>query len=516
MIHNLRLRLSPKEASSEVFYRDKAAQQLHISTKDITHCQIVRKSIDARKSLIWVDVTLDVYVGEEPKIEKPIAQYKDVSAAPEVIIVGAGPAGLFAALRCLELGLRPIVLERGNNVSERKKDIAKLNTQHLVDDDSNYCFGEGGAGTFSDGKLYTRSLKRGSVRGVLETLYIHGADRNILVEAHPHVGTDKLPNVIVNMRESIIKYGGEVRFESKVVGLLKDGDVLKGVILADGSELLAPVILATGHSSRDVFRMLHKERVALEAKPFAVGVRVEHPQKLIDQIQYHNKEGRGKYLPAASYNFAKQVDGRGVYSFCMCPGGIVVPSATSENQLVVNGMSNSKRNSPWANSGVVVEVAPHLESGAENNPLAGIEYQENLENLAFINGGRTQAAPAQRLVDFAEGRLSYDLPDSSYQPGLVSSPMHMWLPDEVRSRLQEGFKLFGKSARGFYTNDAIILGVETRTSSPVRVLRDRETFESVNTHNLFPCGEGAGYAGGIVSSAIDGIRCADAVANRFL
>ena len=516
MIHNIRLRLSPKEASSEVFYRDRVAQHLRISTKDINYCRLIRKSIDARKSLIWIDVIMDVYVGEEPKDIVPTANYKDVSAAPQVIIVGAGPAGLFAALRCLELGLKPIVLERGCNVSDRKRDIAKLNTEHLVNDESNYCFGEGGAGTFSDGKLYTRSLKRGNVKGVIEALCLHGADYNILVDTHPHVGTDKLPNVIVNIRETIIKYGGEVCFGSKVVGFVKEGNELKGVKLADDTQLIAPVILATGHSSRDVFRMLYTEGVALEAKSFAVGVRVEHEQKLIDQIQYHSREGRGKYLPAASYNFAKQVDGRGVYSFCMCPGGIVVPSATGKNQLVVNGMSNSKRNSKWANSGIVVEVSPHLEAQNNDNPLVGIEYQEYLENLAFVNGGHTQCAPAQRLMDFVNNRLSYDLPESSYLPGLVSSPMHMWLPDEIKTRLQEGFKQFGKSARGFLTNEAIILGVETRTSSPVRVLRNRETLESVNTPNLFPCGEGAGYAGGIVSSAIDGVRCAEAVASKLL
>ncbi len=516
MIHNLRLRLSPRDASSEVFYRDRAAQKLGISTKEIKHCHILRRSIDARKRQIWIDVNMDVYVNEEPKDLKPESNYQDVSKAPKVIIVGAGPAGLFAALRCLEIGLKPIVLERGHNISDRKKDIAALNSQHLVNNESNYCFGEGGAGTFSDGKLYTRSLKRGNVKGILQTLFLHGADYDIMVDAHPHIGTDKLPGVIANMRETIKQYGGDVRFEHKVSGLIKENDNLKGVKLADGSELLGPVIMATGHSSRDIFRMLHQEGVALEAKPFAVGVRVEHPQKLIDQIQYHNKDGRGKYLPAATYNFAKQVQGKGVYSFCMCPGGIIVPSATGENQVVVNGMSNSKRNSRWANSGIVVEVAPHLEKGNEDNPLAGIEYQEQLENLAYVNGGQSQSAPAQRLVDFAENRLSFDLPESSYIPGLVSSPLHMWLPDEIKTRLQEGFKLFSKSARGFYTNEAIIIGVETRTSSPVRVLRDRDTLESTNTINLFPCGEGAGYAGGIVSSAIDGVRCADAVARKIL
>lgn len=516
MIHNIRLRLSPRDASSEVYYRDRAAQKLSISTNDITACRIVRRSIDARKRQIMIDISMDVYVNEEPKEAESTIVYKNVSDAPEVLIVGAGPAGLFAALRCLELGVKPIVLERGHDVSARKKDIASLNSEHIVNNESNYCFGEGGAGTFSDGKLYTRSLKRGNVKHILEALHHHGANNDILVDAHPHIGTDKLPTVIANIRETIKEHGGEVKFNSKVVGLIKEKDALQGVKLEDGSEILAPVILATGHSSRDMYRLLQSEGVALEAKPFAVGVRVEHPQKLIDQIQYHSKEGRGKYLPAATYSFVKQVKDKGVYSFCMCPGGIIVPSATGKDQVVVNGMSNSNRNSRWANSGIVVEVAPHLEEGNENNPLVGIEYQEYLENLAYVNGGNTQAAPAQRMCDFSNGKLSFDLPETSYIPGIVSSPIHMWLPDEISTRLQEAFKLFGKSARGYYTNEAIILGVETRTSSPVRILRDRETLQSTNTENLYPCGEGAGYAGGIVSSAIDGVRCAEALAAKLL
>ncbi len=430
--------------------------------------------------------------------------------------MGAGPAGLFAALRCLELGLKPIVLERGHEVSARKKDIADLNTKQILNDESNYCFGEGGAGTFSDGKLYTRSLKRGNVKHILEALHHHGASKDILVEAHPHIGTDKLPGVISNIRETINAQGGAVRFESKVVGFIKKNDTLEGVKLEDGTELLAPVILATGHSSRDMYRLLQKEGIALEAKSFAVGVRVEHPQKLIDQIQYHSKAGRGKYLPAATYSFARQVDGRGVYSFCMCPGGIIVPSATGKDQVVLNGMSNSNRNSKWANSGMVVEVSPHLEKGNENNPLAGIDYQEHLENLAYVNGGSTQAAPAQRMCDFSNSKLSFDLPETSYKPGIVASPLHMWLPEDISKRLQSAFKTFGKSARGYYTNEAIILGIETRTSSPVRVLRDKETLQSTNTKNLYPCGEGAGYAGGIVSSAIDGVRCAEALAAKLI
>lgn len=515
MIHQLRLRLSPQEASSEIYYRDKAAQRLNISTSDINGCIVRRRSVDARKRQIWVDITLDVYVGEGAKEKVEKAVYKNVADAPEVIIVGSGPAGLFAALRCLELGVKPIVLERGNEVSERKKDIAALSTKNEVNEESNYCFGEGGAGTFSDGKLYTRSLKRGNTTQILEALYNHGASYDILVDAHPHIGTDKLPKVIQRIRSTIINHGGEIRFNSKVVGFIKEDEDLQGVTLADGSQRLAPVILATGHSSRDMYKLLHKEGIALEAKSFAVGVRLEHPQRLIDNIQYHSKEGRGKYLPAASYSFVKQVDGRGVYSFCMCPGGIIVPSATADGQVVVNGMSSSQRNSRWANAGIVVEVSPHLEEGQEGNPLAGIEYQENLEQMAYVNGGSSQAAPAQRMIDFAEGRLSFDLPKTSYAPGVVASPMHLWLPEEISKRLQEAFKLFGKVARGFYTNDALVIGVESRTSSPVRILRDSETMQSPNTKNLYPCGEGAGYAGGIVSSAIDGVRCAEAVAKAY-
>lgn len=517
MIHEIRLRLSPREASSEAFYKDKAAQKLNLSTNDISACRIRRRSIDARKRQIWVDVMMDVFVNEEPqsKHQSSIA-YQDVSKAPQVIIVGAGPAGLFAALHCLESGVKPIVLERGKPVSERKIDIAQLNSEHIVNQNSNYCFGEGGAGTFSDGKLYTRSLKRGNVKRILETLLLHGADEDIIVDAHPHIGTDKLPKVISNIRETIINHGGEVHFNCKVSEIIKEQEEAKGVRTLDGNEFMGPVILATGHSSRDMYKLLHEQGIAIEAKSFAVGVRLEHPQKLIDQIQYHNKDGRGKYLPAATYSFVKQVDGRGVYSFCMCPGGIIVPSATEDGQVVVNGMSNSKRNSRWANSGIVVEVHPHELDENKDNPLAGIDFQENIEHLAYINGGHSQAAPAQRMVDFSEKRLSFDLPESSYIPGTVASPMHMWLPEEVSSRLQKGFQLFGKTAHGFYTNEALVLGVESRTSSPVRILRDRMTLESVNTINLYPCGEGAGYAGGIVSSAIDGVRCAEAICSKLV
>lgn len=516
MIHELRLRLSPKEASSEVFYKDKAAQKLNISTKNINACRIRRKSIDARKRQIWVDVMMDVFVDEDPTSDTPLQiDYKDVSKSPQVIIVGAGPAGLFAALHCLERGLKPIVIERGKAVSERKIDIAKISTQHLVNNESNYCFGEGGAGTFSDGKLYTRSLKRGNVKSILDTLRYHGADEDITIDAHPHIGTDKLPQVITNIRETILAHGGEVHFNSKVTEIIKAQNAAQGVRIADGTEFIGPVILATGHSSREMYKLLHQQNIALEAKSFAVGVRLEHPQRLIDQIQYHTKDGRGKHLPAATYSFVKQVDGRGVYSFCMCPGGIIVPSATEQEQVVVNGMSNSKRNSRWANAGIVVEVHPHELDDNKDKPLAGIDFQENLEHMAYINGGHSQAAPAQRMVDFSEKRLSFDLPESSYAPGTVASPMHMWLPDEISTRLQKGFQLFGKAAHGFYTNEAMVLGVESRTSSPVRILRDHMTLESLNTTDLYPCGEGAGYSGGIISSAIDGVRCAEAIASKL-
>lgn len=515
LIKQIILNLAPAEAADEAFCRRKAAAELQVEEADIASMRLVRRSIDARHRTVAVTLTYDVYVGEEPQPERlDLPGYRDVRGASPVVIVGAGPGGLFAALRLIELGLRPIVLERGKDVSERKKDLALLNRNEALDPESNYAFGEGGAGTFSDGKLFTRSTKRGSVRKILEVFCHHGAQHDILIDAHPHIGTDKLPYVIKAMRQTIEENGGEVRFGAKVTELLLEGGRAAGVKLADGTTIDGcAVILATGHSARDVYEMLQKQGVALEAKTWAMGVRVEHPQELIDQIQYHTPEGRGEYLPPASYSMVAQVEGRGVYSFCMCPGGFIVPAMTGPEQQVVNGMSPSHRGSPFANSGIVVEVRPDdIGEYANDGVLGGIRYQAELERLAYINGGHGVVAPAQALADFVRGRLSFELPECSYVPGLVSSPLHFWLPENIGLRLRKGFEEFDKHARGFVTNEALVVGVESRTSSPVRISRNVETMESLSTPGLYPCGEGAGYAGGIVSSAIDGELCAEMVA----
>ena len=432
------------------------------------------------------------------------------------MVVGAGPAGLFAALRLIEKGVRPVIIERGKNVRDRKKDLAKISREQSVDPESNYCFGEGGAGAYSDGKLFTRSRKRGDVRKILNVFCQHGASTSILADAHPHIGTDRLPRVIENMRKTIISCGGEVHFQTRMTSLIVENHTVKGVsaITAQGDEIqfMGPVILATGHSARDVYRYLNDAKVAIEAKGLAVGVRLEHPSHLIDEIQYHSKQGRGKYLPAAEYSFVTQVDGRGVYSFCMCPGGFVIPSATGPQQMVTNGMSPSSRGTRWSNSGMVVQVEPSdLASKGKMGPLAMLELQEELEQMAWQQGGRKQTAPAQRMADFVSGRLSSTLPTSSYAPGLVASPLHFWMPDFVSDRLRKAFEMFGKQARGFLTNEATVIAIETRTSAPVRILRDRETLQHIEISGLFPCGEGAGYAGGIVSAGVDGERCADSV-----
>ena len=447
--------------------------------------------------------------------------YKDVQGAPRVVVVGAGPGGLFAALRLIELGLCPIVVERGKDVHERRKDIARITREHKVDAESNYAFGEGGAGAYSDGKLYTRSKKRGSVERVLNIFCQHGADTSILADAHPHIGTDKLPAVIEAMRHTILEHGGEVHFQTRMDELIVRGDKVEGIRTHDGREFLGPVILATGHSARDVYRMLHDGGVELEVKGLAIGVRLEHPAMLIDQIQYHNRNGRGRYLPAAEYRMVTQVDGRGVYSFCMCPGGFVVPAASGPHQLVVNGMSPSNRGSRWSNSGMVVEIRPEdledtslkaTRGNLHGTPLSMLELQEQLETLCWQQGNMRQTAPAQRMVDFVRRRLSYDLPPVSYSPGVLSSPLHFWMPTFITSRLARAFEVFGRSSHGFLTNDATLLAIETRTSSPVRILRADDSLNHVRLEGLYPCGEGAGYAGGIVSAAIDGERCAEAVA----
>jgi uncharacterized FAD-dependent dehydrogenase len=508
------LELSPERAADNQSLQKAIASKLGIAFTDVGKFVITRKSIDARRGKVMVNVGVRVFKPEEPiALDEPTFNYRDVSKSEPVVVVGAGPAGLFAALRLIELGHKPIVIERGKQVSERKRDIAMLNREHKLDTDSNYAFGEGGAGTFSDGKLYTRSKKRGDYKRILHALYNHGASAEILYEAHPHIGTNKLPGTIVNIRENIINHGGEFLFNAKVSEIITDGNKVSGVKLSDGQKISTKaVILATGHSARDIYEMLLRQGIKIEAKSFAMGVRVEHPQSLIDSIQYHGIS-RNEFLPAASYALVHQVEGRGVYSFCMCPGGFIVPAATGVDEVVVNGMSPSLRNSKWANSGIVVEIRlEDLGDYSKYGELAGLEFQHQLEMLAHRHGGYGVQAPAQRLVDFVEGRFSSNLPACSYHPGLNSSEMNLWLPQHIGPRLQEGFKAFGKKMRGYLTNDAVILGVESRTSSPVRIPRDPETLQHVTLSGLFPSGEGAGYAGGIVSSALDGDKCAEAVA----
>lgn len=513
MIHEYNVRVLPQQAHNEEAIANYIARDKGINRKNIKKVRVLKRSIDARQRTIFVNLSLRVYVNELPSDEEfEYTQYNDVSHKPAVIVVGEGPAGLFASLRLIEKGFRPIVLERGKSVNERKKDIALIATTQVVDEESNYSFGEGGAGAFSDGKLYTRSKKRGSVSKILNVLCQHGASTSILVDAHPHIGTDKLPVVIENMRKTIEKCGGQVLFQTKMTSLLYNNNVVEGVKAIDlktANEKIfkGAVILATGHSARDVYRYLHDDGIEMEAKGIAVGVRLEHPAELIDQIQYHNKEGRGLYLPAAEYSFVTQVKERGVYSFCMCPGGFVIPAATGPSQVVVNGMSPSNRGSKWSNSGMVVETRP--EDIAGDDVLKMMKFQEEIEQNCWQQGNRKQTAPAQRMVDFVNKKLSFDLPKSSYKPGLISSPLHFWMPEHVVSRLQEGFKKFGKMSRGFLTNDALMIAAETRTSSPVRILREKDTLQHVRIAGLFPCGEGAGYAGGIVSAAMDGEKCAD-------
>lgn len=544
MIHEYQLRILPEQAASEQSLKQYIGREKGLDVRTINAIRILKRSIDARQRTIYVNLTIRVFVNETPSEEEFVrTDYPNVEGRPAVIVVGAGPGGLFAALKLIELGLRPIVVERGKNVRERKEDLARISREHKVDAESNYSFGEGGAGAYSDGKLYTRSKKRGSVEKILNVFCQHGASPTILSDAHPHIGTDKLPRVIENMRNTILACGGEVHFQTRMESILIEGQKVKGIETNTGKTFLGPVILATGHSARDVYRWLYAHGVQLETKGIAIGVRLEHPSMLIDQIQYHNKNGRGKYLPAAEYSFVQQVDGRGVYSFCMCPGGFVVPAASGPHQLVVNGMSPSNRGTKWSNSGMVVEtrpedlLLPEMQLQAEpfpesneslteelilrdgNQPegtihtLAMMRFQEKLEQICWQQGNMRQTAPSQRMVDFTRKKLSYDLPATSYSPGLVSSPLHFWMPSFLSERLSKGFQLFGKSSRGFLTNEAVMIAVETRTSSPVRIVRDKDTLQHLTMEGLFPCGEGAGYAGGIVSAGIDGERCAEAVAN---
>lgn len=551
MIQEYQIRILPEQAASEEGIKRYLSKEKGLDVRTLNQVRVLKRSVDARQRTIFVNLKVRAYINEFPQDDQYVhTEYPDVSSRPRVIVVGEGPGGLFASLRLIELGYRPIVLERGKDVRERKKDLSNITKTQKVDGESNYCFGEGGAGAYSDGKLYTRSKKRGSVDKILNVFCQHGANTNILADAHPHIGTDKLPRVIENMRNTIIKCGGEVHFQTKMTRLILESEGklsttidasasdrvvgVEAVNLATGAEetYRGPVILATGHSARDVYRYLASAKIDIEAKGIAVGVRLEHPSLLIDQIQYHNKNGRGKYLPAAEYSFVTQVDGRGVYSFCMCPGGFVIPAATGPEQLVVNGMSPSNRGTAWSNSGMVVEMHPEDVAPFVKDHQAVLEeielrrqedsslftppsslymmyFQEILEKQCWQQGNMKQTAPSQRMADFVNNRLSYDLPKSSYAPGLISSPLHFWMPSFVSKRLQEGFKTFGKNAHGFLTNEAILIATETRTSSPVRIVRDRETLQHVRIQGLFPCGEGAGYAGGIVSAGVDGERCAE-------
>lgn len=539
MIEEYQIRILPEQAASEEGIKRYLSKEKGIDVRTLNQVRVLKRSIDARQRTIYVNLKVRAYINEFAQDDQYIhTEYPDVSSRPRVVVVGEGPGGLFASLRLIELGYRPVVFERGKDVRERKKDLSNITKTQKVDAESNYCFGEGGAGAYSDGKLYTRSKKRGSVDKILNVFCQHGANTNILADAHPHIGTDKLPRVIENMRNTILQCGGEVHFQTKMTSFIIDGDKVIGVEAVNlqtraEETYRGPVILATGHSARDVYRYLAASRIEIEAKGIAVGVRLEHPAHLIDQIQYHNKNGRGKYLPAAEYSFVTQVDGRGVYSFCMCPGGFVIPAATGPQQLVVNGMSPSNRGTAWSNSGMVVETHPEdvasfvqehqailqsdasLSSSAEeevlspDSPLTMMHFQQIVEKQCWQQGNMKQTAPAQRMADFVNNRLSYDLPKSSYALGLISSPLHFWMPSFVSKRLQEGFKTFGKNAHGFLTNEATLIAMETRTSSPVRILRDRDTLQHVRLQGLFPCGEGAGYAGGIVSAGVDGERCAE-------
>ena len=518
MIREIQVRIGLSEAKRPDAIKQKVAGLLDMDMERIQAYKILKKSIDARKPKIFFNYKVRVYIDEEQTEEATRAfLYKEVSQAAEIHIVGFGPAGMYAALRCIELGYKPVVIERGKKVKERRRDIKAINRDLIVDEDSNYSFGEGGAGTFSDGKLYTRSLKRGDVRKIFENLVYHGATEQILVDAHPHIGTNKLPQVVQNIRETILKYGGEIHFETRLTDLRIKQHKITGIVLNNTQEIpVQKLILATGHSARDIYYLLHRKGIALEAKSFAMGVRVEHPQALIDSIQYHCSTERDPLLPAASYNLVHQVNERGVYSFCMCPGGFIVPAATAPGEVVVNGMSPASRNSKFANSGMVVaiDVEKDIPAYEKWGVLKALEYQKDLERLAFNAGGRSQKAPAQRLTDFVEGRLSHVLNETSFQPGLTAAPLHSLLPKIIGSRLRKGFAVFGKKMPSFYTEQANVIGVESRTSSPVKIPRNN-TMEHPEIQGLFPCGEGAGYAGGIISAAIDGERCAEAAIRAF-
>ncbi|MBO4753005.1 MAG: FAD-binding protein [Bacteroidales bacterium] len=526
MIKNVKIRVLPQVWRDAEKLEAQLCREYDIPRKSLCGLRMKHTSIDARQRQVMVQLDVDLYINEEPPQETyQVVNYREVPTnAPQAIVVGAGPGGLFAALRLIELGVRPILIERGRNVRDRRRDVALITREQRVNPNSNYCFGEGGAGAFSDGKLFTRSKKRGNIQGVLEGLCQFGADTGILDASHPHIGTEKLPAIISSIREKIIACGGQIYFETVVSQLILSANEVVGTRTLDGREFLGPVILATGHSARDIYRMLHDEGILIEAKGLAIGCRLEHPQPLIDRIQYHSSEGRGDYLPPAEYSFVTQVDNRGVYSFCMCPGGVIVPSATMSDQIVVNGMSTSSRGGRWANAAMVTEIRVddipllarqlHLDIDPAS-PLAMMAIQEEIEHQCWLNGTHTQVAPAQRMTDFVRGRLSTSLPASSYSPGVVASPLHFWLPKFISARLQEGLRFFGQRAHGFLTDEALLVGTETRTSSPIRIPRDKETLCHPTVRGLYPCGEGAGFAGGIVSSAMDGRRCADALVAQY-
>jgi uncharacterized FAD-dependent dehydrogenase len=514
MIKEIEIVLLPEHSADEKIIYDSACKALKISIERIKSVQVLKRSIDARSRKVVFRLKVNVFIDEMPEPEIFTVRQQNVSDKKPVLIIGAGPAGLFAALRSIELGLKPIIIERGKDVKQRRRDLALINKEGVINNDSNYCFGEGGAGTYSDGKLYTRSNKRGDIQYVLKTFVAHGATTDILIDARPHIGTNKLPAIITSIREKILNDGGEIHFDCRLSDFIIENNLFKGVIAGDLKFEAESIILATGHSARDIYYLLHKHKVLIEPKPFALGVRIEHPQEIIDQAQYHCSD-RGPYLPPSYYSLVEQVENRGVFSFCMCPGGIIAPCSTDQNEIVVNGWSPSKRNNPFANSGTVVQVNLEDVPGSDHDSLKMLNFQAEIEKVAFQAGGGNLVAPAQRMVDFVNNRISENLPKNSYIPGTQSADLSAVLPDFIHKRLQKALPAFGKKMNGYFTNEALLVGVESRTSSPLRIPRDKESLQHPQISGLFPCGEGAGYAGGIVSAAIDGMNCAEAVFKKM-